>query len=121
MTFHSVVLDGVQAQELSPEGQLRKSAHEFLFTEFATDRKCDYSDDKKILKEIVVSTERVEAIGDLVIELPEGAQRIASMFRHLVLRGENLDRVGNLTLQPCLLYTSPSPRDKRQSRMPSSA
>ena len=24
-------------------------------------------------------------------------------------------------LSPCLLYTSPSPRDKRQSRMPSSA
>ena len=24
-------------------------------------------------------------------------------------------------LYPCLLYTSPSPRDKRQSRMPSSA
>ena len=26
-----------------------------------------------------------------------------------------------LTPLPCLLYTSPSPRDKRQSRMPSSA
>ena len=26
-----------------------------------------------------------------------------------------------LRLNPCLLYTSPSPRDKRQSRMPSSA
>ena len=25
------------------------------------------------------------------------------------------------SLSPCLLYTSPSPRDKRQSRMPSSA
>ena len=25
------------------------------------------------------------------------------------------------TRRPCLLYTSPSPRDKRQSRMPSSA
>ena len=25
------------------------------------------------------------------------------------------------TDNPCLLYTSPSPRDKRQSRMPSSA
>ena len=25
------------------------------------------------------------------------------------------------TRQSCLLYTSPSPRDKRQSRMPSSA
>ena len=24
-------------------------------------------------------------------------------------------------VDPCLLYTSPSPRDKRQSRMPSSA
>ena len=24
-------------------------------------------------------------------------------------------------VNPCLLYTSPSPRDKRQSRMPSSA
>ena len=27
----------------------------------------------------------------------------------------------NQTLRVCLLYTSPSPRDKRQSRMPSSA
>ena len=30
-------------------------------------------------------------------------------------------RVGGRTLGACLLYTSPSPRDKRQSRMPSSA
>jgi agarase len=100
MTFHSVIQNGARAQELSTEGQLRKSAHEFLLSDFAKDRKCDYSDDKKILKEIVVSTERIEAIGDLVIELPEGAQRIASMFRHLILRGENLDRVGNLSLEP---------------------
>ena len=28
---------------------------------------------------------------------------------------------GGAGLTPCLLYTSPSPRDKRQSRMPSSA
>ena len=27
----------------------------------------------------------------------------------------------NIAFGPCLLYTSPSPRDKRQSRMPSSA
>ena len=32
---------------------------------------------------------------------------------------ENLERL--LEHQSCLLYTSPSPRDKRQSRMPSSA
>ena len=29
--------------------------------------------------------------------------------------------VDELDAIPCLLYTSPSPRDKRQSRMPSSA
>ena len=29
--------------------------------------------------------------------------------------------VANNTYAACLLYTSPSPRDKRQSRMPSSA
>ena len=28
---------------------------------------------------------------------------------------------GRIGFLPCLLYTSPSPRDKRQSRMPSSA
>ena len=29
--------------------------------------------------------------------------------------------VGGAGVRGCLLYTSPSPRDKRQSRMPSSA
>ena len=29
--------------------------------------------------------------------------------------------MGQVLGMPCLLYTSPSPRDKRQSRMPSSA
>ena len=29
--------------------------------------------------------------------------------------------LSSLGLEACLLYTSPSPRDKRQSRMPSSA
>ena len=33
----------------------------------------------------------------------------------------SMDGKGNYELIPCLLYTSPSPRDKRQSRMPSSA
>ena len=34
--------------------------------------------------------------------------------------GQRLDKVVK-DYQGCLLYTSPSPRDKRQSRMPSSA
>ena len=32
-----------------------------------------------------------------------------------------LSNTYHLMIRPCLLYTSPSPRDKRQSRMPSSA
>ena len=32
-----------------------------------------------------------------------------------------IDDLGADSLDTCLLYTSPSPRDKRQSRMPSSA
>ena len=32
-----------------------------------------------------------------------------------------IDVLGVNYVKPCLLYTSPSPRDKRQSRMPSSA
>ena len=36
---------------------------------------------------------------------------------------DNLDKVGGqcIELYPCLLYTSPSPRDRQKSRMPSSA
>ena len=45
-----------------------------------------------------------------------------------VIRNDDMDAGQALSLgakavliSPCLLYTSPSPRDKRQSRMPSSA
>ena len=37
-------------------------------------------------------------------------------FMHKIDKSITIDEMGN-----CLLYTSPSPRDKRQSRMPSSA
>ena len=33
----------------------------------------------------------------------------------------NTNRGGNAKGRPCLLYTSPSPRDRQKSRMPSSA
>ena len=34
---------------------------------------------------------------------------------------QSIDELAKDELRICLLYTSPSPRDKRQSRMPSSA
>ena len=33
----------------------------------------------------------------------------------------SLDKIDNLKYEYCLLYTSPSPRDRTRSRMPSSA
>ena len=36
-------------------------------------------------------------------------------------RGEKLNIRGSLPSKDCLLYTSPSPRDRQKSRMPSSA
>ena len=41
---------------------------------------------------------------------------ISSIIKKAKVENENIIEIG-----PCLLYTSPSPRDKRQSRMPSSA
>ena len=38
-----------------------------------------------------------------------------------VHRPTRIDAARRLGYKACLLYTSPSPRDKRQSRMPSSA
>ena len=50
---------------------------------------------------------------------------IGTQYRSIVLFSNNSQKQKILELiaeyQICLLYTSPSPRDKRQSRMPSSA
>ena len=54
------------------------------------------------------------------VNIPEGAQT----GRKLRLKGKGMPSLrgqGKGDLYICLLYTSPSPRDKRQSRMPSSA
>ena len=44
--------------------------------------------------------------------------KIKNYLSHTVYDLDNLEYMENIS---CLLYTSPSPRDKRQSRMPSSA
>ena len=45
----------------------------------------------------------------------------ALFFLILMFLLETVAEVSSVSLMVCLLYTSPSPRDKRQSRMPSSA
>jgi len=57
-----------------------------------------------------------------VVAVTDGIVRIHGLSD--VMQGEMIEFPGNvfgLALNLCLLYTSPSPRDRTRSRMPSSA
>ena len=58
------------------------------------------------------------AVGD-TIELEQGVIELETDKATMVVPSEFAGTVTKICC--CLLYTSPSPRDKRQSRMPSSA
>ena len=63
-----------------------------------------------------------EAILDLVAEVFQGIEAGGQCPVGLELGlVPLLPKSGDSAAKDCLLYTSPSPRDKRQSRMPSSA
>ena len=49
-----------------------------------------------------------DAVNQIIDDLDSGKARVA-------------EKINDEWVTHCLLYTSPSPRDKRQSRMPSSA
>ena len=51
----------------------------------------------------------------------DGKRSAASRGGRPPKRGSRWDKYSKLAMHPCLLYTSPSPRDQRGSRMPSSA
>ncbi len=91
-----------QAHRLSPEGHSRKAAHDYLFGDFSMGKQSKFKGDKsaRVLDEIVISTERREVSGEVVLDLPEGSQRVASMFRYLILRGEGLDNLQGLVMLP---------------------
>ncbi len=91
-----------QVRSLSPEGESRKAAHEYLFGEFSAGKELKFKGEgaARVLDEIVLSTERLELAGDVLLELPAGSQRVASMFRYLILRGEGLDDLEGLVMLP---------------------
>ena len=60
----------------------------------------------RVSKDDTILVERIAA--------EEGAEVI---LNDIVMLGDG----NKVTIGTCILYTSPSPRDKRQSRMPSSA
>ena len=55
--------------------------------------------------------------------LVDETQSVGSLrsFQGVMLRPEVGGRVSQVLFKDCLLYTSPSPRDRQKSRMPSSA
>ena len=75
-----------------------------------------------LLKKCRLALGFVQCLADSsVFRLVEGGKVVMHLVVHVddifaVGKKERCDQFGN-----CLLYTSPSPRDKRQSRMPSSA
>ena len=81
--------------------------------------------DKPTLREGTVHFHRTESGSDgyqtgtwIIVFEPRDDAGIAG---EAVVGGMSGGIVTDTSLNPCLLYTSPSPRDKRQSRMPSSA
>ena len=78
------------------------------------------SNSKEFTENYSAMEKAIEKVDSLAKRLIAGGSE-NSKARH-VKRGKMLprDRVANL-LDTCLLYTSPSPRDRTRSRMPSSA
>ena len=76
---------------------------------------------KKLAKARNINPEYIsEIVPSLIISSIIGARAYYVIFEWRQYSGENFFTSFEL-FNNCLLYTSPSPRDKRQSRMPSSA
>ena len=87
--------------------------------------------DQKILAQLNSNVALINQLGFYIVS--SGGKRLRPMLAILSAKALNYQGDGHITaaafiefihtatLLHCLLYTSPSPRDKRQSRMPSSA
>ena len=60
-------------------------------------------------------------VNDIFERLASQASRLSQQNKKATIGSREIQTAVRLMLPGCLLYTSPSPRDKRQSRMPSSA
>ena len=78
---------------------------------------CDYTNEKSMVDAFKQAKKLVDKIDGLVHLV--GGSLITKSFLDIDL--DSFNEVISVNTNSCLLYTSPSPRDKRQSRMPSSA
>ena len=74
---------------------------------------------------IVLNVDGVRAPAVAGILFPAPAAQVMRTSNHTWLHSlrnpDLVDKVTDICVQTCLLYTSPSPRDRQKSRMPSSA
>ena len=77
--------------------------------------------EEKIIQSALISVFSKDGIKPIVDELRKRDVTIYSTggtFEYITKLGYKVTKVEDIT---CLLYTSPSPRDRQKSRMPSSA
>ena len=91
-----------------------KATHPELYAEHTFHmKKCvAYTYNYSYLDDYIAEHWNNKSIKQIALETNEYEPRVA--YRSKVLQSVGI-------IQPCLLYTSPSPRDMRRSRMPSSA
>ena len=100
VTFVTAVAS--HAQTLSKEGQDQQAIHDYLFGTFLEGRETRFvgSGRDRGLKEVTVLKEMKEIRhGDEVL-LPQGAERVAGLFRHFAFHGDHLDRVKEIYVFP---------------------
>ena len=59
--------------------------------------------------------------GTATFAVVAGQLYVGSGYRRMAETSEQISADVSLLIETCLLYTSPSPRDRQKSRMPSSA
>ena len=120
----------MQAQQDPPLKQLMRGRHRLLRRAYVNSPDCDVKGLAASIKaEEITSKHRIRAVRYLStvdsVEYPEAKQMLIDTMhsdRWEVVRFEAARALRvMMSGGACLLYTSPSPRDKRQSRMPSSA
>ena len=96
----------------------KKTPSDIMIFEYDIPNKCfyfkGYQEPISVFFEIYRKHNKTRSLTDdfLIVKIAEKKEEESIMLR---------DQVVESILEICLLYTSPSPRDKRQSRMPSSA
>ncbi|WP_146458863.1 beta-agarase [Rubripirellula tenax] len=98
----SIAQHSTDAVTISAEGEKQKAIHDYLFDTFAESRKTVYQGNGRGrgLKELTI-LEQTQQIHDRdEIELPEGTERVAGLFRHFGFHGADLDRIKEVHVFP---------------------